>query len=66
MAEFLLSQFGESDQSFNISQSIMLLKFFYKLNFNSGVNASISSWEFIENSLTTTLSSNGDLILNKS
>ena len=48
-----------------MSLSIMSLKFFSKLNFNSG-NLNESSYELSENSLTATLSHDGDLILNKS
>ena len=51
--------------SFTMSLSIISLKFFSKLNFNSG-NLNESSYEHSENSLTATLSHDGDLILNKS
>ena len=51
--------------SFTMSLSIISLKFFSNLNFNSG-NLNESSYELSENSLTATLSHDGDLILNKS
>ena len=51
--------------SFTVSLSIMSLNFFSNLNFNSS-NLNDLSYEISENSLTATLSHDGDLILNKS